>query len=252
MQRSVVRNRSSIHLVLILLGSLSLIACGNNKPKTEAGDAQALYERAAKSLGSGNYQSAIQALEFLSARYPFSSHTKQAQLDLMYSYFKSRQSESAVDAADQFIRENPTHPRIDYAYYIKGLVYFEQGPGMLERLFRVDMSARPPRDAEKAFENFSIIVRRFPSSKYVPDARQRMVYLRNRLAQYEVHVAKYYMKRGMYVAAANRSKYVVERYEGAPATRDALKTMADAYRELGVDDLAGDAERVLTQNYPNF
>jgi len=135
---------------------------------------------------------------------------------------------------------------------VKGLVYFESGPGFLERLFRVDMSARPPRDAEKAFENFSIITRRFPTSNYVPDARQRMIYLRNRLAKYEVHVAKYYMKRGMFVAAANRSKFVLERYEGAPATRDALKILVDAYRELGVEDLAMDVERVLTQNYPNF
>lgn len=252
MQRYVVRKRFSVHFFLILLASLSLIACGNNKPKNETGDAQAVYERAAKSLASGNYQSAIQGMEFLSARYPFSSYTKQAQLDLMYAYYKSQQLESAIDAADQFIRENPTHARIDYAYYIKGLVYFESGPGMLERLFRVDMSARPPRDAEKAFENFSIITRRFPTSRYLPDARQRMVYLRNRLAQYEVHVAEYYMKRGMFVAAANRSKFVLERYEGAPSTREALKVLVDAYRELGVDDLAVDVERVLSQNYPNF
>lgn len=246
------RKQSNVHFFLVLLGTLSLIACGNNKPRDEAGDAKQMYERAAKSLSSGNYQNAIEGLEFLSARYPFSSYTKQAQLDLMYAYYKSQQAESAVDAADQFTRENPTHPRIDYAYYIKGLVYFERSPGPLERLFRVDLSARPPRDAERAFDNFSTIVRRFPGSEYVPDARQRMVYLRNRLAKYEVHVAEYYMKRGMYVAAVNRSKHVLERYEGAPATRDALKTMVEAYRELGVNDLAADAERVLTQNYPNF
>lgn len=238
---------------LLAVAGILLAACGGNRAKrTPEGDAQVIYERANKSLNNGNYQTAIQGYEFLSARYPFSAYTKQAQLDLMYAYYKSQQPESAIDTADQFIRENPTHPRIDYAYYIKGLVYFEPAPGPLEKLFRVDLSARPPVDAEKAFENFATIVRRFPTSEYAADSRQRMIFLRNRLAKYEVHVAKYYIKRGMYVAALNRTKFVLENYQGAPASRDALKLMAEAYRKLGVTDLAVDAERVLTQNFPNY
>ena len=137
-------------------------------------------------MRTGNYPSAIQRYELLEARYPFSEQAKQGQLDLMYAYYKNHAAESAVDQADQFIRENPAHPRVDYAHYIKGLVYFESGANWVERLFRADIAKRPPQDARKSFQSFQTLVQQYPKSPYAADARQRMVYLRNRLADYEV------------------------------------------------------------------
>jgi len=167
----------------------------------------------------------------------------------MYAYYKNRESESAVDQADQFIRENPTHPRVDYAHYIKGLVYFERNANFLERLFNSDLSERPPIDARRSFQSFATLVQQFPNSQYAPDARQRMIFLRNRLADYEVHVARYYMERGAYVGAINRAKYAVINYDGAPAVREALGLIKRAYLALGMEQLAADAQAVLEQNY---
>src|SRR4030095_9786669 len=145
---------------------------------------------------------------------------------------------SAIDQADQFIRENPTHPRVDYAHYLKGLVYFEGGANWLERVFRVDVTKRPPQEARQAFQSFQTLTQQFPNSPYASDARQRMIYLRNRLADYELQVARYYMKRKAYVGAANRARGVIETYDGSPATDEALSIMAQAYRKLGIDDMA--------------
>jgi outer membrane protein assembly factor BamD len=169
----------------------------------------------------------------------------------MYAYYKNREPESAIDQADQFIRENPAHPRVDYAYYVKGLTQFERNPNFLERWFNADLSERPPIDARKSFQAFQTLVERFPNSEYANDARQRMVFLRNRLANYEVHVAEYYLKRGAYVGAINRSKYAIENYDGAPQLRRALEIMAESYRKLGMTDLAETSERVLAENYGN-
>jgi outer membrane assembly lipoprotein YfiO len=166
----------------------------------------------------------------------------------MYAYYKNRAGDSAVDQADQFIRENPTHPRVDYAYYIRGLVYFESGANWLERVFKADIAKRPPSEARKSFQAFQTLLQRYPNSPYAADARQRMVYLRNRLADYEIEVARYYMKRGAYVGAANRARGVIENYDGAPAVDDALKIMGQAYRKLGVTDLAQVADSVRSVN----
>lgn len=207
-----------------------------------------IFREARQDLRSGNYPGAIARYEMLEARYPFSEQTKQGQIDLMYAYYKNRASESAVDQADQFIRENPTHPRVDYAHYIRGLVYFESGANWLERVFEADIAKRPPHEARNSFQAFQTLVQQFPKSPYAADARQRMVYLRNRLADYEIEVARYYLKRGAYVGAANRARGVIEVYDGAPAVDDALWILAQAYRELGVDDLAQVAENVRKAN----
>ena len=169
----------------------------------------------------------------------------------MYAYYKNREPESAIDQADQFIRENPAHPRVDYAYYIKGLVQFERNPNFLERWFNADLSERPPIDARKSFQAFQTVVERYPNSEYADDSRKRMVFLRNRLASYEVYVADYYLKRGAWVGAINRSKYAIENYDGAPQIKRALEIMAQSYRKLGMADLAADSERVLKENYSN-
>jgi outer membrane protein assembly factor BamD len=210
---------------------------------------EALYDRGYEAMNGANYVAAISYFQQLASRYPFSNVTRQAQLDMIYLYYRSRQRESAIDAAEQFERENPTHPRIDYCLYMKGLVYFDQAPNILEKLFKTDLSLRPPKDSMLAFSTLQELIRRFPDSEYTPDARQRMIYLRNRLAAYENHVASYYIERGAYVAAANRAKYALEHYPGAPELEESLHIMVTAYRTLGMSDLAADAERVLTATF---
>lgn len=233
-----------------LLVGLGLGGCGN-KSREQIGNAEKLYELAKRAADNGNYRDAITYYEQLEARFPFTNSARQGQLDLMHAYYKNREPESAIDQADQFIRENPAHPRVDYAYYIKGLVQFERNPNFLERWFNADLTERPPADARKSFQAFQTLLQRFPNSEYAEDARMRMVFLRNRLANYEVYVANYYLKRGAYVGAINRAKYAIENYDGSPQIRQALQIMAQSYRKLGMTDLAADSERVLKENYTN-
>lgn len=234
--------------MLITLGA-TLAGCGGDDNIVQGEGPEALYERGLDSMGSGNFPTALAYFQALEARYPFSNVTRQAQLDMIYAYYRNREPESAIDAADEFERENPTHPRVDYCVYMKGLAYFDQEPGVIERIFRVDMTERPPRDTMQAFSVFQELLRRFPNSQYAADSRERMIYLRNRLALYENHVAEYYMERGAYVAAINRAKYSLEHYPGAPALEESLQIMVDAYEQLGMRDLASDARRVLDENY---
>jgi outer membrane protein assembly factor BamD len=207
-----------------------------------------IYRDAHRDLELGNYSNAIARYELLEARYPFSDQAKQGQLDLLYAYYKNHAGESAVDQAEQFIRENPTHPRVDYAHYIRGLVYFESGLTWIERVFNANLEQRPPTEARKSFQAFQTLVQQYPKSPYAADAQQRMIYLRNRLADYEVTVARFYLKRGAYVGAAARASGVIETYDGAPAVDDALKVLVQAYRKLGVNDLAQVAENVRKAN----
>lgn len=234
----------------LLCAVLALSACGSNPDRDAQSGPEVLYQRAHAALKQSNFEGAIRIYEALEARFPFSDSARQGKLDLMYAYYRNREVESAVDAADQFIRENPTHPRVDYALYIKGLVYFERTPNFLERFFNVDLSERPPSDARKSFASFSQLVQQFPQSEYAHDARARMIYLRNRLADYEVSVGRYYLKRGAYVGALSRAKYVIESYDGAPAVRDALEIMTQAYRELEMPDLAEQSASVYRENFP--
>jgi outer membrane protein assembly factor BamD len=212
---------------------------------------ESMFQVAHKYLDEGSYGAAVKALEGLTARYPFSEPAKQARIDLIYAYYKQHEKESAIDAADSFIRENPTHPRLDYAYYMKGLVYFERDLNFLERWMKVDISERPPQDLNKSLEAFQQVVTRYPQSQYAADAHQRMIYIRNRLADYNIHVARYYVKRGAWVAALARAREVIESYEGAPRTRDALEISVLCYDQLGMKDLAADTRKVLAGNFPN-
>jgi outer membrane protein assembly factor BamD len=229
---------------------LALSGCGN-RARDQLGDADALYERAKRASDGGNYRNATVYYEQLEARFPFTNAARQGQLDLMYAYYKNREPEAAIDQADQFIRENPAHPRVDYAYYIKGLVHFERNPNFLERWFSADLSQRPPADTRSSFQAFQTLVQRFPNSEYAEDARKRMVFLRNRLASYEVYVADYYLARGAYVGAINRARYAVENYDGAPQIRHALEIMAEAYRRLDMAELAADTDKILKENFAN-
>lgn len=238
-------------LTLVLAGLLAGCAGNDEQEDRMLRDITDAYATAQKSMMNGNYQRAIQIYEALQARFPFSDLSKQIQLELMYAYYKSHRPEQAIDAADQFMRENPTHPRVDYALYIKSLSYFEEDPGLLERLFNKDVDNRPPRDGALAFSLFKRLVERYPASPYAEDARQRMVFLKNRLATYENSVARFYLERGAYVAAVNRAKGALEEYNGATGNRESLEIMIEAYTKLGMQKLADDARRVLESNFPD-
>lgn len=241
--------RLSRCLLIVLSAALLITACAGRDELVQDFGADGLYERGRDAMESGNYPGAIIYFQQLEARYPFATQTRQAQLDLIYLYYQSRQPEQAIAAAEEFERETPTHPRVDYTLYMRGLVYFDQAPNILERLFRIDLTVRPPKDTMRAFSMFSELLRRFPESRYAADAHQRMVFLRNRLAQYENHVSKYYMRRGAYVAAINRSQYALEHYPGSPELEETLQLMIEAYRRLGMTDLADDSERVLMETF---
>ncbi|MGC1387145.1 MAG: outer membrane protein assembly factor BamD [Steroidobacteraceae bacterium] len=236
--------------VLFAVGIAMLATgCRSHRDDAKSGP-EVIYAKAQKSMKDSNYGEAIKQLETLQSRFPFSAPARQAQIDLIYAYYKNRDVDPAIDAADTFIRENPTNPRVDYAYYMKGLVYFERQSNFMERWFNVDLSKRPPLNAKKSFDAFDELVKKYPHSIYVADARQRMIFLRNRLADFELHVALYYMKRGAYVGALNRAKFCIENYDGAPAVQGSMKVLVDAYRKLKMTDLAANAERVYTDNYP--
>lgn len=236
-------------ILAVLIIAIAMAGCsGNDEKDAFIRDVTEAYEKAQKSMDNGNYRRAIQIYEGLLARFPFSDLSKQIQLELMYAYYKSGSQEQAISAADQFLRENPTHPRVDYAVYVKGLAYFEDNPGVLERVFRKKIDGRPPRDGELAFSTFSRLVERYPASEYAEDSRQRMIYLKNRLAAYENSVARYYIKTNAYVAALNRAKGALEKYNGADSNPESLKIMIKAYEGLGMTDLANDTRRVLESN----
>ena len=243
--------RSSRILLLALGVAMLATGCRSHRAEDAKSGPEVIYARAQKAMKNSSFSEAIKQLESLQSRFPFSEPARQSQLDLIWVYYKARQTDPAIDAADTFIRENPTNPRVDYAYYMKGLVYFERQSSWLERRFNVDLSQRPPVNARKSFEAFQQLIEKFPHSEYVGDSRQRMIFLRNRLADFELHVALYYMRRGAYVGALNRAKYCVENYDGAPAVRASLKVMVDAYRALHMTDLASSVEKVYADNYPN-
>src|SRR3984957_2818354 len=253
-KESLVRLRDLVQPSRVLLLALGVMMLATGCRSHRADDAKSgpeqIYAKAQKAIRSGSYAEAVKQLEALQSRFPFSEPARQAQLDLIYAYYKNHEVDPAVDASDTFIRENPTNPRVDYAYYMKGLVYFERQSNWLERRFNVDLSQRPPVNAKKSFEAFPQLIEKCPHSQYIGDARQRMVFLRNRLADFELHVALYYMRRGAYVGAINRAKYCVENYDGAPAVKDSLKVIVNAYYDLNMTDLAANAERVYTANYP--
>ena len=225
---------------------------GEEPDPTRNWSAQRLYDTAEGHLDRGAYDQAIEYYEKLEVRYPFGVLAMQGQLDLVYAYYKFDKPASAIAAADRFIKLHPRHPNVDYAYYLKGLVSFDAGSSMLDRLVPKDRSEHDAGATLQAFRAFEELVQRFPESRYADDSRQRMLYLKNLLALHEIHVARYYMKREAWLAAANRARYVVENYQRTPAVSDALAVMTIAYRELGFDDLAADAARVLKLNYPDY
>ncbi|MEZ5558252.1 MAG: outer membrane protein assembly factor BamD [Pseudomonadales bacterium] len=246
----------SLLLALLLNSGCSLIPFwGKDKnAEEEEGNAneQLLYRNIQRSLRSGNYQGAIEGLERLEARFPFGRYAEQAQLEIIYAHYMSYDPEAARNAADRFIRLHPQHPNIDYAYYLKGLASYNENRGLLDRLKATDMSKRDITSAQQAYADFAQLLERFPESPYAPDARQRMLYLRNLLARSELNIASYYMSRGAYVAAANRARYVIENYSKSDAVPDALALSVEANYRLGLEEAANDALRVLSINFPDY
>lgn len=238
-----------IALLAALAAALLLSACASQRALEEAQhDPEKLYQLGREALDAGHYETAIRHFQNLSARFPFGEHAQQAQLDTAYAYYRFNEPESAIATAEQFIKTYPRHPDIDYAYYLRGLANFGQTSGLMDDALKEDPAQRDPRSALDSFRYFAELVRRFPDSRYAEDAVQRMVHLKNYLARHELYVADYYMRRGAYVAAANRAKYVIENYPQTPSMPEALEIMALAYERLGLDDLAEETRRVLAAN----
>lgn len=210
-----------------------------------------LFRNAEISLAKRNYATAVEQFEGLDALYPFGPHDEQAQLDLMYAYYQNDDVASSAATAERFIRLYPRSVHADYAYYMKGLADFYQDRGWVQRYFPTDLSQRDPGTMIQSFNDFSRMLELYPTSFYAPDARQRMIYLRNMFAAYELHTATYYFNRGAYVAAINRSNYILQHYDGTPQTEDALGIMYRSYHELQMNDLAAQTLQILLINFPN-
>jgi outer membrane protein assembly factor BamD len=220
------------------------------KDETIGWSANKLYGEAKDAMAGRDWTKAIKYLEKLEARYPYGRFAQQAQIEIAYCYYKDNERASAIAAADRFIKLHPNHPSVDYAYYLKGLVNFNEDGGLFARFSSQDMTERDPKAARDAFASFRELVTRFPESKYSADGAARMKYLVNALAQNEVHVARYYMKRNGFVAAANRAQYVLQNYPQAPAVEEAVFIMVKAYDALGMADLRDDADKVMRKNFP--
>jgi len=247
--------RSLAALLAALLAAVTLVlgGCGlfpEDNDETAGWSASKLYGEAKDAMGSGSYDKAIKYYEKLEARYPYGRFAQQAQLEIAYAYYKQQEPASAISACDRFITLHPNHPSVDYAYYLKGLVNFNEDLGLFGSISDQDLTERDPKASREAFATFKELSTRFPESKYTPDAVQRMNYLVNALASHEVHVADYYMRRGAYVAAINRAQYTIKTYPDAPANEEALAILIKAYDTLGMQDLRADAERILTRNFP--
>ncbi len=242
-----------LRLAALTLLGLALALGGCRKDRDEFGNlsAEQLYERGKGFLDDGSWQQCVGAYKALQTRYPFGRYTEQSMLDISYCYFKVEQRELALSTLDRFIRTYPAHPNVDYAYYLKGLVNYEENLGLLERMMPERVRDRDLSAAEDAFLDFSELLRRYPDSRYVPDARQRMVYLRNNLAAYEVVVAKYYLRRKAYIASVNRARYCLEVYPNTPSTSEALIVLHKAYTALSLPELAQGSMEVLALNYPD-
>jgi len=241
--------------VLILLFSLVLYGCSSNDElpdiAEDAGEQQ-IYDDAQRYLRGDNYDLAVKSLQLLESRYPFGKYAEQAQLELIYAHYNAYEHEAAVEAADRFIRLHPQHPNLDYAYYMKGLAAYSGNEDIFARFLPTDPAKRDTSHAKEAFAEFSQLLARYPDSPYAADAKARMVHLRNLLARHELDIANYYLRRGAYLAAVNRGRYVVENFERTPAVADGLAIMAQGYILLGMDELAQQSIKVLAANYPDY
>lgn len=241
-----------LHLSLLLLIAVLMGGCASNDDNEfEDSTEQVLYDLGVDALGVANWERAIQIFRELEAQFPFGQYAAQSQLELIYAYYRSNQPEATRAAADRFIRLYPDNPNLDYAYYMKGMSYYTEDERFLGRYLPTDPSKRDPGQARESFQDFAQLVSRFPDSPYAADAQARMIYLRNLLARYEVHVAEFYIERQAYLSALNRARYVVENFQSAPAVPRALEIMTEMYLRLGLNDLADTSFEILKMNHPD-
>lgn len=218
--------------------------------ETSGWSAQKLYDEAREAINDGSWEKAVKLFEKLESRYPYGRYAQQAQLEIAYANYKQSEPASALAACDRFIRLHPNHPNVDYAYYLKGIINFNEDLGLFGYVSQQDMTERDPKAARESFDAFKELITKFPNSRYTPDATARMKYLVNSLAEHDVHVARYYLRRGAYIAALNRAQDVVKAYNGTPATEEALFIIIRAYDALGMNELRDDTERVMRRNFP--
>jgi len=238
---------------LVLIGTV-LGGCAGNDVEEDRYDGIAerqLYEQGREALESGSYVTAKNRLEAIDTRFPFGDYAEQAQLELIYTYYQTDDWENARAAASRFIRLHPNHAQVDYAYYMRGLAAWQAGRFSLESLKVIDISERDLGATRDAYTDFSDMINRFPNSQYAPDAQQRVIYLRNLLAQHELHVADFYLRKKAYLAAVQRGRWVIENYPQAESTRDALAVMVEGYLGMGLRDRASDVLQVLIENDPD-
>ncbi len=245
-----------VTLLMVLALIFSITACKKKNKKKSSVEvtrysAETLYNKSKKYMDSGIWESAILGYKTLRNQYPFGRYAEQGSIELAYSYYKNYETELALSTLERFIKNYPAHEHLDYAYYLKGLIYFESERGLMQRVNPDPSIDRNQENAKQAFVAFKTFIEKFPNSDYSADAEKRMVFIRNKLAAFEVQVAKYYLRRKAYVAAVNRSKYVVESFQKTRYVADALAVMATAYKELGEDKLAKSSLLVLQENYPN-
>lgn len=242
----------SLKLFGILL-TLALSGCGvfgDKADESKTWSAAKLYAEAKDELSNGSYENAIRQFERLESRFPFGTYAQQAQLEIAYAYYKQGDQALALAAVERFIKLHPNHPNVDYMYYLRGLIDFNDQLGFLNFIARQDITERDPKASRDSFDAFKQLSIQFPESKYTPDAILRMKYLVNSLAQYDVHVAKYYLRRGAHLAAANRAQAAIKEYPDAPAIEEALFVLVKSYDAMGMTELRDDANRVFVKNFP--
>ena len=237
-----------IFMLLLLVSSCS----SNEEMPDERLVEKELYDQAQTRLKNGSFSTAILSLEALESRFPFGRYAEQAQAELIYAYYMNSQFEASQSAAERFINLHPRHSHTGYAFYMKGLAAFTDDSGLFSRYFQSDLAKREVVMAQTSFGELSEFISRYPESKYVPHAKQRMIYLRNLLAEHEIYVADFYMKRGAYLAAIGRAKYVIENLPNTPQTPFALSILIEAYEILEYEELRKTSLEVLNANYPNF
>lgn len=240
--------------VLLIALSIGLAGCSATKEdidKVPDRSAQSLFVDAREQLDKGMYQKAIQILSAIDSRFPYGPISHQVQLDLIYAYYKSGDADQGIALTDRFLKLNPDHPSIDYVYYMRALINLSQEKNLFQEFAGIDRSDRDPKPSLDAFNDFKTIINDYPESKYAADSRQRMIGIKSRLAQYELKVADYYLKREAWVSAANRGRYIVEHFSPSPEMEKALEIMIECYSKLKMTDLLTNAKQVLAASYPD-
>lgn len=247
-------SRAIARVLLLVMLAVAMVGCktfGKRGNELETLPVEALYQRGVTAIDNANYNQATEVFTRLIGRFPFGAYSEQSQINLAYAQYKNFKHDDAYSTINRFIRTYPTHKNIDYAYYLRGLVNFDRQADFLSRMVGLDISRRDQAFLNQSFEDFSELLKRYPQSRYAPDGRQRLIYLRESMARAEINIALFYLRKGAYVAAANRAKGVVETYPQTVQVGDGLAIMVDSYRALGQTQLADDAERVLKLNYPD-